>query len=86
MKIRQGFVSNSSSSSFVVAFPTTPKSVLEVQKIVFGEQQEYHNPFYYNKNNTKYWSTKDVTETLFSGMGSPATKEEMIESVLIISQ
>ena len=35
MKVRQGFVSNSSSSSFVVAFPEQPKSVEDVLKMMF---------------------------------------------------
>lgn len=37
MKIRLGFVSNSSSSSFVVAFPSIPSSVEEVKKMLFGD-------------------------------------------------
>ncbi len=37
MKIRNGFVSNSSSSSFVVAFPVIPQSVDEVRKLLFGD-------------------------------------------------
>jgi hypothetical protein len=37
MKIRNGFVSNSSSSSFVVAFKTVPTSVEEVKKMLFGD-------------------------------------------------
>lgn len=33
MKIRQGFVSNSSSSNFILAFDKKPNSVEELQKI-----------------------------------------------------
>jgi hypothetical protein len=36
MKIRSGFVSNSSSSSFIVIFPNKPKTVEETMKIVYG--------------------------------------------------
>lgn len=35
MKIRNGFVSNSSSSSFIVAFPYKPKGADDVHKIMF---------------------------------------------------
>ncbi len=40
MKIRNGFVSNSSSSSFVVAFPRKPKNAKDVQTILFGDDKE----------------------------------------------
>ena len=36
MKTRNGFVSNSSSSSFIVAFPRKPESVDETRTMVFG--------------------------------------------------
>lgn len=45
MKIRQGFVSNSSSSSFIVVWDKQPTSVDEVKKILFGnaELQSYYD-------------------------------------------
>jgi hypothetical protein len=45
MKIRNGFVSNSSSSSFLVAFPSIPKSVKDVQEMVFQGEQYLDYPY-----------------------------------------
>lgn len=45
MKIRAGFVSNSSSSMFVVAFPREPKSAKEVKQIMFGNCDTFQNPY-----------------------------------------
>jgi hypothetical protein len=39
MKIRKGFVSNSSSSSFVVAFPKEPKSFDDVYEAMFNSKE-----------------------------------------------
>lgn len=38
MKIRNGFVSNSSSSSFLVSFKTLPTSVEQLREMLFGDR------------------------------------------------
>lgn len=45
MKIRAGFVSNSSSSSFIVAFPRVPKSAEEVHEMMFPKGPEDICPY-----------------------------------------
>jgi len=45
MKVRKGFVSNSSSSSFVVAFPKKPRYMEDVKEMLFGDKEDYDNPF-----------------------------------------
>ncbi|HMZ46899.1 MAG TPA: gliding motility-associated C-terminal domain-containing protein [Chitinophagaceae bacterium] len=39
MKIRNGFVSNSSSSSFIVLFPKEPKNATDVKNMLFKEDK-----------------------------------------------
>jgi len=39
MKIRNGFVSNSSSSSFIVAFSKLPESAEELRQMMFGDKE-----------------------------------------------
>ncbi|GAG16925.1 unnamed protein product [marine sediment metagenome] len=45
MKIRKGFVSNSSSSSFVVAFPEKPTDIVHVKRMMFGADKKFPNPY-----------------------------------------
>lgn len=56
MKERRGFVSNSSSSSFVVGFKSIPRSVEEVEKLLFPDGEAYDNR----------WSNTDFATTVFN--------------------
>jgi len=65
MKIRNGFVSNSSSSSFIVSFPKEPKSVDDVKNLLFNVDQEYFiNPYSYGEDSAS-WTVQQVAETVW---------------------
>jgi len=86
MKIRNGFVSNSSSSSFVVAFPREPKSVKDVKEILFAKgQNDYPNPFVYNDtpDDQTFWSVDKVAEIVWNDIkgNGPASKEDLFEAI-----
>lgn len=46
MKIRNGFVSNSSSSSFIVAFDRYLESPEDIKELLFGSEERYKDPFH----------------------------------------
>jgi hypothetical protein len=71
MKIRSGFVSNSSSSSFIVAFPKKPENVEEVKALLFPNGQEAYGCYDY------HCSTQIVAETVWKDIQSqkPDDKE-----------
>lgn len=60
MKIRNGFVSNSSSSSFVVAFNKEPKTIEDVKKQMFGNEEEILHPY-----DDCRFPTERIAETVF---------------------
>lgn len=68
MKIRTSFVSNSSSSSFLVAFPRNPKSAEEVQEMLFGEQTTYANPYVYGDDPIHSWPAEQVANVVWEDM------------------
>lgn len=71
MKIRSGFVSNSSSSSFIVGFPTMPKSAEELETIMFGESGGEVQPWDFSQATP----TIDVAKRVFSDITNTNVKK-----------
>lgn len=61
MKTRRGFVSNSSSSSFLVAFTRNPKCAKDVQDMVFGNETLFHSPY-----DQISWTTVEIAERIWN--------------------
>lgn len=73
MKIRTGFVANSSSSSFILALPGEPKSAEELHIMLFpnGECQLEH-PY----EDGEWHDSTEVADTVWEDIqGGPATEE-----------
>lgn len=84
MKTRHGFVSNSSSSSFIVAFDKVPESQEELKVMLFGDAEVYANPWYNPKYDTiPGWSTTEVAETVWKDLQGkkPLSNAEIIEEI-----
>lgn len=80
MKIRNGFVSNSSSSSFVVAFPRKPLTAKDVKEILFGKER-YFPTYYPRDDQDKVVSTTKIAKTVFNDIEnqSPNDKKSILE-------
>lgn len=79
MKQRFGFVSNSSSSSFVVAFPKILQNAAEMQELIFGKESFWTpSDSYYGK-----YPASRVAETLFEDFMKqiPLTKNKLIKEL-----
>ena len=74
MKVRNGFVSNSSSSSFIVAFPVIPQSKDEIKELLFGSEAKFPHPY------QDYSIPTDViADAIWSDLKPPISKDEAVE-------
>lgn len=69
MKVRNGFVSNSSSSSFIVSFSKVPSSIQEVQMDMFGTLEDSKES-YYSETTTRYHIASGFYNRLINMNGS----------------
>ena len=73
MKIRRGFVSNSSSSSFLIFVDKKPATIEETQKLFLGDDEFYPNPYhdpdssYFNDRPASY-PAKVVASDVFESL------------------
>jgi hypothetical protein len=76
VKIRNGFVSNSSSSSFILFLKKVPESIEETQKMLFDDEELYCSPY-----GDQSWPTRSVAEIVFKDIKAGIlTKEDMADS------
>ena len=81
MKIRTGFISNSSSSSFIVALPHKPKDAEDLKTMLFGKQEWHYTGYSYGDQDTDV-PTQEIAENVFKKIGKKATIKDMVESIV----
>ena len=81
MKIRQGFVSNSSSSSFIIAVPEDCNTLGRLQDYIFKETTELLNPYCYDTGNEFSWSASEITQIVLTDIKEqvPLDTEQILE-------
>lgn len=85
MKIRQSHITNSSSSSFCVVFPKIPKTVEEMTKLLFGDDDIICYEYNYDGANL-HWPATELADTVLSDMGydppKPLTPENLAHEMI----
>jgi len=82
MKVRNGFVSNSSSSSFIIAIPMCGcNTVGKLQDYLFHNQTVYPNPYIFDENDVFGWPVSDVAKVVLNDIKAqePKVEEELVE-------
>jgi len=88
MKKRKGFISNSSSSSFILALDKKPESMEEMKEILFGTEEIYEDPYYepncaYFSKRASGYPTSQVAQTVYDDLKDqqPMTKDSVSEEM-----
>jgi len=81
MKVRLGFVANSSSSSFLVGFSRIPKTEDELREMMFGDQKGTNVIYGYDEY---AWSVEGIVKRVFRDLqnAQPLTESEQIIEVI----
>jgi len=82
VKIRQGFVSNSSSSSFIIPINNIPSSVEELQQKMYGSASEIVYMYDW-RNELTMLDTKTLAEIVYRDMTEKAQipTDELLKSI-----
>jgi hypothetical protein len=81
MKIRNGFVSNSSSSSFIVAFDKRPNSAEEVEQILYSNKREvFYEPAF--NDDCININKQDVAKQVFNDLPNISANLELIADTI----
>ena len=88
MKKRMGFVSNSSSSSFLIFVDKKPESAEETQKLFLGDDEQYLDPYYdpsssYFANRTPAYPAEEIGKYIYTDLENqkPLTPEGVAEEL-----
>jgi len=88
VRIRNGFVSNSSSSSFIIFVDKKPRTIKETQKLFLGDDAIYPDPYYdptsaYFKDIPAGYPAEEVAADIFEDLKDqkPMTIEELAEEL-----
>jgi len=80
MKTRFGFVSNSSSSNFILAFDKKPQSIEEVRKLFFQDRNKFTS---YGYKSTTVFEVNDFSKTILDDLkeAEPMSLRQIIENL-----
>jgi hypothetical protein len=83
MKIRNGLVSNSSSSSFLLFLDKIPETKEELKELLFPNDTVFPN-LYYSRGTPRGWPIEDVIEIIMEDFQKAEilTEEEVLEALI----